>query len=287
MSPGVSRRSILLGASAAVLAGCARPPVVVQAPTASPSGPVRGQLAEIMDAYGRNTDKLGLALRDLTSGKDFGFRDDYSSQNGSMAKVMIVAMALREARSQGTELPFERMTQASKAIIESDNDSADALWEYAGGPAAYQVLANELRMTNTHPDPGNDFWSWTWTTPGDQRLLIDRITHGTPALTEQERFYLLDLMAKTDPSQTWGVGAPKTNSTDGGATVEVWMKNGWVQFQSTDKLWAVNSTGHVRGDGRDYLLAMMSRVPTFELGKKLLDDIGADVFDVMGAGELV
>lgn len=110
-----------------------------------------------LDAYAANTDRLGLALRDLTSGKDFEFRGDYSNQSASMAKVMIVAMALRKAAADGGELPFERMTQASNAIIHSDNDSADALWAYAGGPDAYQVLANELGMTQTHRDPDKDF----------------------------------------------------------------------------------------------------------------------------------
>ncbi|WP_040161555.1 serine hydrolase [Nigerium massiliense] len=286
MGSGVSRRTLLFGASAAaVFAGCARPPVVVQTPTASPTGPVREQLAQLMDAYGRNTEQFGLALRDLRSGRDYEFRGDYTSQSASMAKVMIVAMALRQARKDGGPLPFDRMTQASKAIIESDNDSADALWAYAGGPDAYQALANELQMTHTRRDPKNEFWSWTWTTPSDQRLLIDKIVHGTPALTEQERFYLLDLMAKTEADQTWGVGAPKTSAT-AHPVVRVWMKNGWVQFQSTDGMWAVNSMGRVEGDGRDYLLAMMSRVPTFQQGKAFLNDVGADVFRVMGSGTL-
>lgn len=278
---GVSRRAFLVGAAAtAALAGCGRAPVDIRMPTASPTGPVRSQLAQIMDAYAANTDRLGLALRDLTSGKDFEFRGDYSSQSASMAKVMIVAMALRKAAADGGELPFERMTQASNAIIHSDNDSADALWAYAGGPDAYQVLANELGMTQTHRDPDKDFWSWTWTTPSDQRLLMDRIMHGTPALTVQDRFYLLDLMSKVEQAHTWGVGAPK--STD----VDVWMKNGWVQFQSTDNLWAVNSMGHVQGEGRDYILAMMCRMPTFEAGKQLLNDIGGDVFAALGSGKL-
>ena len=142
------------------------------------------------------------------------------------------------------------------------------------------MLANELGMRSTRRDPDNAFWSWTWTTPSDQRLLMDKILHGTPALAEQDRFYLIDLMGKVRSDQAWGVGAP------GGDDVTVQLKNGWVQFESTDKLWAVNSMGRVEGEGRNYILALMCRVPTFQLGRRLLDGIGGDVFEVMGAGRL-
>ena len=55
-------------------------------------------------------------------------------------------------------------------------------------------------------------------------------------------------MSKTNASQTWGIGHPKSDDVD------VSMKNGWVQFQSTDNLWAVNSMGHVQGG---FLAAML------------------------------
>lgn len=87
-------------------------------------------------------------------------------------------------------------------------------------------------------------------------------------------------MGKTNPDQTWGIGH------DRGGKVDVWMKNGWVQFKSTDNLWAVNSIGHVAGEGRDYVAAIMCRMPTFEEGRALVDAIGADLFTAMGAGEL-
>lgn len=282
MTPdGLSRRSLLLGAAAlAALAGCAKPPVMITRPTASPTGSVASQLTSIMETYAKNTDKLGIAVRDLKSGKDWDFNGGYSSQSASMAKVMITAMALRQARADGHELPFDKMTLVSKALIDSDNDSADQLWDYAGGPDAYQVLANELGMASTRRDPTHTFWSWTWTTPKDQLLLMDRLLHGTTALTEADRLYELDVMRKTNATQTWGVGH------DRGDHVAVQMKDGWVEFKSSDGLWAVNSMGHVEGEDRDYIAAMMCRVPTFETGKALLDDIGSDLFRVLGSGQL-
>ncbi len=277
----VSRRTIVLGAAAVGLAGCARPPIVITSPTATPGGSVREKLAATMSVYQKNTPKLGIAIKDLRTGATFDANGDYSSQSASMAKVMIVAMALKKARADATPLTFKQATQVSEALINSDNDSADALWEFAGGPDAYQRLANELEMPNTRKDAKNTFWSWTWTTPKDQLILLDRLRTGTPALSEQDRLYELDVMRRTNPSQQWGVG------NIGDATgVERQMKNGWVQFKSSDGLWAVNSLGIIEDDTRHYEACLMCRTPTFEGGRQLLDAIGGTIFEVMGTGKL-
>lgn len=275
-----SRRTLLLGASALALAACAPAPVQIQSPTASPTGTTRQQLDALMQVYGRNTDLLGVAVKDLRSGALFDYRADYDSQSASIAKVMIVLMALRKARDAGEELTFEQYGLASQAIIVSDNDAADALWEWAGGPEEYTRLAEDLGLPDTHADDRRDFWSWTNTTPSDQRMLIDLLVNGTPVIHDEDRLYLLDIMRKTTPEQSWGVGNPRSSE------VLVAMKNGWVQFESTDGLWAVNSIGHVDGEGRDYVAAFMSRVPTFDEGRTLLDAIGADLFEVMGGEPL-
>lgn len=289
----VSRRTLLLAASAAVLSGCAKPPVDITRPTASPTGAVAQQLTQILGVYAANTDKLGVYVRDLRSNKDWNYQGGYSSQSASMAKVMIAALALRRARSDGHALEFDRMTDVSNALINSDNDSADRLWRYVGGDIAdsgaenlsraadaYQRLANELTMTETRRDPQRPDWSWTWTTPKDQITLLDKLLHGTDALVDEDRLYVLDVMRKTNPAQIWGVGTHRSDD------VAVQMKNGWVQFASSDGLWAVNSMGHVSGEGRDYCAAMMCRVPTFDIGKALLDDIGGDLFKVLGTGTI-
>ena len=292
---GVSRRALLVGSGALALTGCAKPPVTITRPTVSPTGAVSAQLTEVLTTYAQNTDKLGVFVRDLRTGRDWNFHGDYASQSASMAKVMISALALRTARAAGHEIEFDRMTDLSRALVDSDNDSADRLWQYAGGALgdagaatsnraadAYQRLANELQMSSTHRDPNRPDWSWTWTTPADQVKLLDKLLHGTTALLDLDRLYLLDVMRKTNPAQTWGVGTRR------GADVQVQMKNGWVQFGTGDYagLWAVNSMGHVLGEGREYLACAMCRTPTFETGKALLDDIGGDLYQVMGSGTL-
>lgn len=283
---GLTRRTLLAAAGASVLAGCARPAVNVTRPTASPTGSVAAQLDQIATTYARNTVNgqllLGMAVTDRTSGRSWDFRGDWASQSASMAKVMIAAMTLRQSRTEGHPIDPAHQATLSKMLIDSDNDSADALWKYAGGPDAYQKLAGELGMAQTHRDADRPDWSWTWTTPKDQLVLLERLLTGTPALTQDDRLYELDVMGKTNPAQTWGVGHFRSG------TVHVSMKNGWVQFGSGQYpgLWCVNTMGHVRGDGRDYTAAIMCRQPTFEAGKALVDAIGSDLYKVMGSGSL-
>ncbi|MFV0450904.1 MAG: serine hydrolase [Propioniciclava sp.] len=278
--PAFGRRTLLAGAAALALTGCAPPGQRLTAPTVSPSGSVREQLAEVMEIYGSNTDQLGLSIHDRTSGGTFEFRGDYDSQSASIAKVMIVLLALRQARTEGPELTFDQYGLASRAVIESDNDAADALWELVGGKASYDELAGALELGHTHSDDRSEFWSWTHTTPVDQQTLVDRLLDGSPALNTEDRLYLLDLMSRTNAEQTWGVGH------DRGGEVTVQMKNGWVQFQSLDNLWAVNSIGHVVGKDRDYTAAIMCRMPTFDEGRSLVDAIGAQIFQILGTGQL-
>ena len=287
LTPSFSRRTGLLALgglafAGPALAGCSNTPSV-PTPSASPTGSVREQLQAVLSVVAEDHDKLGVAVQDLRTGATWGFRGDWASQSASMAKPMIVSMALRKARAEKLQqpLPAEQAGRAEKAIRNSDNDSADALWAWAGARPAYDALASDLGLRATRSAPERDFWSWTWTTPDDQCSFLHQLVKGdTKALTDAERAYLLGLMGQVQDDQAWGVGAPRSGS------VNVALKNGWVQFESTDKLWAVNSIGHVSGDGRDYLLTIMNRTPTFELGRAYCDAIGDWVFRVLGSGEL-
>ena len=275
MNP-LSRRQLLLTGSALVLAGCTGPAIV--RPTASPTGSIRSQLDDVLTIIANGSNKPGVALFDQRSKASYGFNADYTSQSASMAKPMIVLMAQATARQAGADLDAQRAAQATQAITHSDNDSADALWAYAGGADAYQSLAESLKLPNTRRDPGRGDWSWTWTTPADQVLLVGRLMEGSPAIVEADRQFLWDLMGQVEADQTWGVGTPRSSS------VGVHLKNGWVQFKSSDNLWAVNSMGHVSGDGRDYRLAIMTRTADFDTGRETCAEIGRQVFSILGSG---
>lgn len=282
---GITRRQLILRGSAlaaggaALLSGCGGP--AIPTPTASPTGTVRAQLDEAIGIIADGSDALGVAIHDLRNGAVYGFKPDYASQSASMAKPMIVLMAQRRARATGAPLTAEQVEQASKAITQSDNDSADALWAFAGAAPAYDELAADLELPDTHADVARaESWSWTWTTPADQAALVQRLTEGSPALADDDRGFLWDLMGKVIDDHSWGVGAPRSE------TVKVHLKNGWVKFESSDGLWAVNSMGQVDGDDRSYRIAMMTRTADFDTGRETLDAIGRWVFDILGTGPI-
>jgi hypothetical protein len=280
MTRRTGRRLSLLGltiAMATALGACSAP-VHIPEPSPSPTGTITAQLDQALKTISGGSDKFGVYLEDLKSGTTYSYQGDYASQSASMAKPMIVAMALRKAGGV-SQLSAENQDNARKAITHSDNNAAQALWDYAGGGPAYTALATELGMTSTHLDQGKPTqWSWTWTTPADQVKLLDVLAGGkSPALTADESSFIYDLMGQVQDDQTWGVGAPKS------ASVSVHLKNGWVQFQSSDGLWAVNSIGTVSGDGRDYRLAVMTRDSDFDTGRALTSMVGKWVFAIEGS----
>ena len=286
MNP-ISRRSLLASAAVATgglslsgLAACSGTPSIAR-PTASPSGTIAGQLDEVMKVIANGNDQFGVWIEDQRTGGSYSFNPAYSSQSASMAKPMIVSMALRKAAADGGDLSAENSELARKAITKSDNDAADALWAYAGGRPAYDALATDLGLTATHSDPAKDFWSWTWTTPKDQVLLAKTLAKGgSKALTDAQGRLVWDLMGQVQDDQAWGVGQPRSG------TVAAHLKNGWVQFQSTDKLWAVNSMGQVAGEGRDYFGCVMTRVPDFATGREITSEVGKWAFSILGSGPL-
>ncbi|MCA0251813.1 MAG: class A beta-lactamase-related serine hydrolase [Actinobacteria bacterium] len=282
---GISRRQLIVRGSAlavggaALLAGCGGPSIPT--PTASPTGTIRAQLDEAIRTIADGSDALGVAIHDLRNGAVYGFNPSYASQSASMAKPMIVLMAQRRARATGTTLTDEQVDQATAAITHSENDPADALYAYAGQGAAYTELAGELELPDTHADEAHlESWSWTWTTPADQVLLVQRLVEGSSAITDEERGFVWNLMGEVIDEHSWGVGAPRSE------TVKVHLKNGWVKFESSDGLWAVNSMGQVDGDGRSYRIAMMTRTADFDTGRETLDTIGHWVFDILGSGPI-
>ncbi len=102
-------------------------------------------------------------------------------------------------------------------------------------------------------------------------LLAKHLANGGSKVLHQRpvQFYVWDLMGQVQDDQTWGIGQPKS------ASVATHLKNGWVQFQSTDNLWAVNSMGGVEGEGRSYFACVMTRTPDFATGRELTSRSGS------------
>lgn len=160
---------------------------------------------------------------------------------------------------------------ATGMIEDSDNDDATDLWNLAGGAvgvAAYDRLAG---LRGTQPDAAG-YWGETLTSVADQIRLLQQLAMPSKVLSTAARRYALGLMDRIEDGQDWGV----TGGVPGDVTVA--LKNGWVPLASgTD--WEVNSIGWVHGDGRDYLISVLtSHDPGEQYGIDTIQRISSLVF---------
>ena len=167
-----------------------------------------------------------------------------------MVKIAIMAALLRQAEQEQRALT-DRERQLVRAMIrQSSNSAASTLWNTIGRGAGLNRFLAEAGMSRTEAGP-QGYWGLSRVTAADQVLLMAHLTQPTELLGEKSRSFARRVMASVDDSQDWGVSA---GPADAGATVE--LKNGWLPRGQHG--WAVHSVGHVRGAGRDYLIAVLS-----------------------------
>ncbi len=238
----------------------------------APAEPPGSSVVKRLVARRRGT--VAVAVEDLSARRSSGGYQELSLHGGdrfqtaSIVKADILETLLHH---YGGPLSGSTAETASGMIEDSDNDDATDLWDLAGGAsgvAAYNAAAG-LRHTSPNVD---GYWGETLTTAPDQVKLMARLAVPSGLLTPAARRYQLGLMEDIDPGQNWGVtgGVP--------ARVTVALKNGWVPLASYSD-WAVNSIGWVHGEGRDYLIAVLTaHDPSEQYGIETIDQISSLVF---------
>ena len=193
----------------------------------------------------KRTGNITAAVYDEHDHRTWVYRPGHPEDTASIVKVDILAALLHEDQSDGGISDADQDT-ATGMIEDSDNDDATDLWDDEGGASAVQSFDNDAGMAAT---TANVAWGLTTTTPSDQLKLLKVVTSPNHLLTTDSRDYELDLMHHISSGDTWGVtaGVPKT--------AEVAFKNGWLPYEGS---WQVNSIGDVQGDGRHYLIAVMT-----------------------------
>jgi Beta-lactamase enzyme family len=197
------------------------------------------------------------AVYDVRTGQSWRLGDGPAQDEASVVKVDILETLLNY--SDGAGLSADNQALAQQMIEDSDNDAATALWSAAGGAAGLAPYNTKAGLTRTTPSPCMQCagfpwpgWGLTTTVPYDQITLLKRIILPNPLLTSAERGYALSLLENVTPDQAWGVsgGVP--------AGVTVALKNGWLPLNDQNTDWQINSEGWVSGDGRDYLIAVLT-----------------------------
>ncbi|MGO9976868.1 MAG: serine hydrolase [Solirubrobacteraceae bacterium] len=191
-----------------------------------------------------------IAVRNLETGKEWLYNQAATYQTASIMKVDILETLLRQAELAGTPLSEDTVQDAQGMIENSDDADAQELWDAAGGSSGVGAYNAGAGLTQTQLNT-QGYWGESTTSAADQIRVLDELvaTHGL--LDGESESYELGLMENVESDQDWGVSAGVP------AGVCVALKNGWVPVTS-DTDWEVNSIGRIEGDGRDYLIAVLT-----------------------------
>ncbi len=211
------------------------------------------------------------AVADLDTGQVWIEHPAVRSVTASIVKVDILETLLYQAQQAGRPLSGAVVATARGMIEASDNDDATALWNLAGGSAGVAAYDGALGLTETVPDPFGA-WGLTTTSAADQLLLLRALVVPNGLLDEASQDFQLALMQSVEAGQNWGVsgGIP--------AGVTVALKNGWLPL-SGDSDWEINSIGRIKGDGRRYLIAVLTtHDPSEAAGIDTIEDLSGIVW---------
>jgi hypothetical protein len=219
-------------------------------------------------------------IEDLRTGQTWTLGGGRPQATGSIVKVDILQTLLARHPS-GLSTADRRLARAM--IENSSNGAATVLWEQVGRAAGLSTYNGSVGLQQTTPSTclvcagfGWPGWGLTTTTPADQLLLLRQLVDGTQ-LSPANRGYAVSLMQNVEPDQRWGVsgGVP--------SGVAVALKNAWVPLTPPDTDWQINSEGWISGDGRDYLIAVLTTGnPDEQYGIDTINTLSAMLWKAMG-----
>ncbi len=190
----------------------------------------------------------------------------------SSMKLDILEVLLDHAQVSGTPLTAAQRGLAAKMVEASTNTAAQRLWDAEGGAAAVAAYDGAAGLTETAPN-GPGYWGLSTTGASDLVRLMSAVALSGPLLDAASKGLALGLLTHVVPTQAWGAesGVP--------AGVTIAIKNGWLRI---DGRWEINTTAWVDGDGRDYVVAVMSwGDPTGTAGIAAVDGLCSRVWSAL------
>lgn len=222
---------------------------------------------------GRQTE-VSVAVYNANTGVTYTYNAGLSFDTASIVKASIMATLLWQSQHSGQPLTAQEQQLMVPMIEDSSNSAATTLWDLAGRSAGIRAFTQAAGMTSTVPATGG-YWGLTQTTAVDQVQLLRLLSFPNHVLTPTSQTYAQNLMTHVINWEAWGA----TGGVPSNATVA--LKNGWLPIGTAG--WEINSIGHVTGDGRNYVIAMLSRNnPTEAYGIQTLDTISQIVWQRFG-----
>jgi hypothetical protein len=237
---------------------------------------------------------------------------DATQYTASIVKVDILARWLRRYQEDKKKIPgdipysikylMQRMIQAS------DNAAATSLFYFGGGCDALMKFNRLIPMDDTKVVcESQSYYGWgnTRTTAADQVALMRKFAYGdrNGVLGRDARDYGNSLMQGVQPDQRfgvtcgpWGTACDPPNYANPVEGVTVSVKNGWKTLPTCTQPipqcpWQVNSNGAIEGQGRDYVISVLTtRDPVgsgdlygFNYGIDTIQGISRLVWDNLGS----
>ncbi|MFI6331618.1 hypothetical protein ACIBBG_25340 [Micromonospora chersina] len=235
---------------------------VEQVPTPEPTAPPKPTLAAGPVSVNFNGKFFSWALMDRKTGKISGAPNMASTNSTeSMIKAWIVSDYLRQLN--GKPLSAERKKQATTAIRDSNDRSAEALYNAGGRKPVLDRLIKMCKLTDTKIEP-KARWAYTQMSPRDAVRMGDCIGDGTAAGPKWTKWVLTEMAnvrggVKDQKSVEvqgghWGIvdGLPASITSQGPVSI----KNGFTMLWA-DAQWHVNCLAVTD----DWTLAVMMRYP--------------------------
>lgn len=235
------------------------PPRSSVAPVSAAQLKARGDLAALIAAAPAGG--LSVAVRDVTTGRQYGAGAVRGMVEASVAKVQILETMLLQNHGP---LTGDLDDSAHEMIENSSNDAADDCFADLGGRDAFVDALPKLRLSpeDTVPGPGY-YWGLTTTSAAEQLTLLANLVDPASPLTAPARQYMVEMMRRVETDQRWGVPAV----ADPGTVAAI--KNGWLAVDDDDDLWAVNSDGIVAVHGHQLLVSVLTQHnPDFATGTR-------------------
>ena len=243
-------------------------PSATSAPIWSSFDTLSPDLASYLRSLGSDT---GAVVYDESRHHFYSYNTNGEFIVASSMKVPILLTFLTMTENQGREPDGDEMYLLQTMIENSNNDSAQALFEEIGGMPPILGLLQQLGISGFVPN--YDAWGWSTITPLAMVRLLTTL-HDGRVLNARDRGLALGLMSQIESDQQTGVGSAAPR----GALY--WMKDGWVP--APNGLWAMNSSGIVTLGGETYIIAVYSQ------NKASLDDGWSIAEHVCGAvGQLL
>jgi hypothetical protein len=183
----------------------------------------------------------------------------------SMIKVWIVSDFLRRTAEQKKKPTATQLKQASTAILDSNDDSAQSLWVAGGGKAVIPRLISICKLTDTKGDSASR-WSLTQMSARDAVRMGECVADGRAAGPEWTSWVLEQMrnVRGTVKQQQLKSGGGRWGIIEG-LPVEVQptvsIKNGWTAHTGSwigDNMWHLNCLGII---GDEFVLAVEARFP--------------------------